>query len=438
MSRLKVAAQLIQDQEYKTALDMLKRDESSQESFYWRSLICRLMDWYDEEKKIIDMGSQKYRDFDYMQERSAWHKKPLFERMVPRQPVVMPKDPLEVPLQSTVEQTCFVTGGDSNYFTLIVECIESIRNTQTYKDCAVCVLDCGLKTEEKQYLTEKLNVHDIKDPGWFTNSETFYRYSPSRDQVFSSPLQQNPGNKSIAARAIMDHVFPGFRYYMWIDADAWVQDERAIDMMLSTCQTQYCAGAIHCNGSIGKTGFLKSQLFDEEKKNLIASRPTITGGVCCFDAQSGFMEEWAQLMRDSIKKYGYWYTQDECAMNYLFYKYNFDKILPYECNYRFSPGLPIVVGDDPVLRNPHNHQVIGIIHLPSSQKQKFHVNTHNILSPLSHEDIQKHAQYSNQVLRDPNLMCDSTRFNISIRFRVYPWQDKTEIKHMLNKEIQNA
>src|SRR3989338_10371319 len=110
MSRLKVAAQLIQDQEYKTALDMLKRDETSKESFYWRSLICRLFDWYDEEKKIIDSCLQKYRDFGYMQERLAWHKKPLFDRMVPRQPVIMPKDPMTIPQQSTVEQLCFVTG----------------------------------------------------------------------------------------------------------------------------------------------------------------------------------------------------------------------------------------------------------------------------------------------------------------------------------------
>lgn len=438
MSRLKVAAQLIQDQEYKTALDMLKRDDTSRESFYWRSLICRLMDWYDDEKKIIDMCLQKYRDFAYMQERLAWHKKPLFDRMVPRQPVIMPKDPLTIPQQSTVEQLCFVTGGDSNYFNLIVECIESIRNIPTYKDCAVCVLDCGLKMEEKQYLVDKLKVHSIKDPGWFTDADMFHRYSPSRDQVFSSPLKESPGNKSIAARAIMDQLFPGFRYYMWIDADAWVQDERAVDLMLHACQTQYCAGAIHCSGSIGSTGFLKAKLFDEDKKELIATRPTITGGVCCFDAQSGFMEEWAQLMRDSIKQYGYWYTQDECAMNYLFYKYNFEKILPYECNYRFSPGLPIVVADDPALRNPHNHQVIGIMHLPSSQKEKFYVNTHNISGPLSHEDIQKHAQHSNQVLWNSSIAHDPSKFGISIRFRVWPWQDKTAIKQMLNKEICNA
>ena len=438
MSRLKVAAQLIQAQEYKTALDMLKRDDTSKESFYWRSLICRLFDWYDDEKKIIDAGIQKHRDFAYLQERLVWHKKPLFDKMVPRQPVIMPKDPITIPQQSTIDQLCFVTGGDSNYFTLIVECIESIRHTPTYKNCAVCVLDCGLTSEEKQYLIERLKVQSIKDPGWDVDCELFHRYSPSRDQTFTQPYKEFGGVKSMTSRLFMKKHFPGYRYYMWIDGDAWIQDERAIDQYLYWTQKQYCSGAIHCNGSIKNAGFLKPAIMDEAQKAVFGDKPTFASGVFCIDGDTPFFDEAAKVVTEITLKYGYGYALEECILNYLFYKHQFSHILPYECNYRFSPGLPIVVADDPVLRNPHNHQVIGILHLPSPQKEKFYCNTHNISGPLSHEDLQKHSQFSNQAMFNPDHPYDPSKFGISIRFRTWPWENKPLIKQLLKQEIGNV
>lgn len=433
MSRLKVAAQLIQDQEYKTALDMLKRDETSKESFYWRSLICRLFDWYDDEKKIVDAGLQKHRDFAYLQERSAWHKKPLFDRMVPRQPVIMPRDPLLIPQQSVLEQMCFVTGGDSAYFSLITECVESIINTQIYNNCPIFVCDFGLKEEEKQKLIENKNVKIIK---------------------INWDLDVAPGTaeylKTETSRVFLDKYIPGYRYYMWIDADAWVHDERAIDRYLHNA-VQYGVGAARnpgINRNLWKdTGWYQQKLLPDELNDFLAPKPTSNSGVFCIDAQSEFFDAWAKIVKLVADRKGIFFGINECSFVYtLNHHARLNNFLSHKDNFYFErEGFPVLHDKNEVWYTPVTNEVVGIVHLVSGLKKTgiYYLPTLCQPEPLMQQDMQNHLQMFWNIFQQlsAGTLTQMPAYSknpgtFSMRYRVWPWQDKANILSTLKNEIQ--
>jgi len=165
MSRLALAAELIQDHQFELAIEMLKKDASDLKSIILLSYLYRLFDKYDDEKEVIEKGLESGVTDSYLEDRKSWLNLSMFDKTVPRQKLHLPRDPLKVPDSKDIEKLCFITGGDTNYYPLIVECVESIRNTALYKDCDVFVLDCGLTDDQKNHLTEKLNAK-VYDPGW--------------------------------------------------------------------------------------------------------------------------------------------------------------------------------------------------------------------------------------------------------------------------------
>lgn len=438
MSRLKVAAQLIQDQEYKTALDMLKRDDTSKESFYWRSLICRLLDLYDDEKKIVDLCLQKYRDFGYMQERATWHKKPLFERMVPRQPLRMPRDPLLTPQPSVLEQMCFVTGGDSAYFPFIVECVESIRNTELYKDVDICILDCGLSDANKDYLIQQLNVKTIIDPGW----------------KIDVPQETPESLKCIMCRPFFKELFPEYRYFFFIDADAWIHDERAIDRYLNLAITQGIGITINpgINRNLWKdTGWSQNNKLLPEDNQWLMDKRTTCAGVFCVDSDSGILEEWKKNLIKLSKQqpnFQAWGTDEATLVLTINQNPKVKTWLPHRDQFYFErEGFPVLHDKNEVWYTPVTNEVVGIVHLVSGLKKTgiYYLPTTCRPEPLMQQELQGHLQMFWNIFQQVSsgTLTQMPAYNknpgtFSMRYRVWPWQDKASILSTLKNEIQEV
>ncbi len=219
-SRVEMARKLVQENEFEVAKQILEKEHQDLEALYLLSLLYRYDDEYDKERAVVEKSLALDADQNYMKDRLKWHNLPIFDRVVPRKPLHLPRDPDTTPSAEVLENMCFVTGADSKYFELMVECIESIKATRLYKDVPICVLDCGLTDEEKHYLIEKLSVKEIKDP---------------KKSSYISELLLGI-NISLTARTILHHIFPGYQYYFYVDADAWVQDERSIDRYLNLSQ----------------------------------------------------------------------------------------------------------------------------------------------------------------------------------------------------------
>ena len=63
-----------------------------------------------------------------------------------------------------MKKNVIVSLADANYFNLLDELIDSIKRFDESKNVAICILDAGLKDEQKEKLSKK--VDEIKSAEW--------------------------------------------------------------------------------------------------------------------------------------------------------------------------------------------------------------------------------------------------------------------------------
>ncbi len=107
------------------------------------------------------------------------------------------------------------SGADRNYFPLLRDAILSIRALR--RDVAIGVLDLGLDQQHRDWLGAR--VAHIVRPDW--------------DLDFPGRERTPETLKAQVARPFLRRHFPGYEMYFWIDADAWLQDGRVIDLYVS-------------------------------------------------------------------------------------------------------------------------------------------------------------------------------------------------------------
>jgi len=105
-----------------------------------------------------------------------------------------------------------VSAADAKYWELLDDLIRSVRAGELARGFAFGVLDVGLLPEQRRRL-EELGV-TVAEPGW----------------DFAVPWREKlPDHaRSLHARPFLPRYFPGYEIYLWIDADAWVQDDRVL------------------------------------------------------------------------------------------------------------------------------------------------------------------------------------------------------------------
>ena len=55
-----------------------------------------------------------------------------------------------------MKKNVIVSLADSNYFEMLVELIDSIKNFEESSNLAICILDAGLKEDQKKILLSKV------------------------------------------------------------------------------------------------------------------------------------------------------------------------------------------------------------------------------------------------------------------------------------------
>ena len=108
-----------------------------------------------------------------------------------------------------MKKNVIVSLADSNYFPLLNELVDSIKSFEESKKVAICILDAGLKDDQKKILSEK--VDEIKSAEWDI-------------EVPGYKVKGKEWLKSQVSRAFLPKYFPDYEKYLWIDCDAWVND----------------------------------------------------------------------------------------------------------------------------------------------------------------------------------------------------------------------
>ena len=266
-----------------------------------------------------------------------------------------------------MKKNVIVSLADANYFSLLEELVDSIKRFRESQDVAICILDAGLTSDQKNSLLKK--VDEIKPAEWDI-------------QVPPDKVKGKEWLKSQVSRAFLPKYFPNYEKYLWIDCDAWVNDWNCLELYFKACDneklgiTQTIGPGYkitsRVNWLIGKLAIVKSQNFKHaikskigyEKARKLAFAPHINIGVFSLNKNSKVWEIWQKNLKQTLRA-GNIFGSEQLAINISVYIDNVTtEFLPLNCNWITSNLLPKYDEDKETFVEPYlpNYK-IGIIHL---------------------------------------------------------------------------
>tara|TARA_B100001093_G_scaffold517793_1_gene600436 strand:+ start:1965 stop:2876 length:912 start_codon:yes stop_codon:yes gene_type:complete len=266
-----------------------------------------------------------------------------------------------------MKKNVIVSLSDSNYFELVNELIDSIKNFKESKNIAICILDAGMTDSQKKILSKK--VDEIKSAEWDI-------------EVPSFKIDGREWLKSQVSRAFLPKYFPDYEKYLWIDCDAWVNDWNSVELYFKACEngklgiTQTLGPGYKVISKVkwlfGKVAVIKSQNFKHAIKSKIgiskarklAFAPHINIGVFSLEKNSPGWESWQKNLKQTLKS-GNIFGSEGLAINMSVYIDDLNtEFLPLGCNWIASNLLPKFDELQNTFVEPYlpNYK-IGIMHL---------------------------------------------------------------------------
>jgi len=260
-----------------------------------------------------------------------------------------------------------VSLADANYFDLLNELVNSILQFKESDDVDICILDAGLTDEQKTTLSKK--VKQIKKAEWDI-------------EVPGYKIGKKEWLKSQVSRAFLPKYFPGYKKYLWIDCDAWVNDWNSVELYFKACEngklgiTQTLGPGYKIMSKVkwlfGKIALIKSQNFKHavsskigiDKARKLAFAPHINIGVFSLEENSNCWKSWQENLKKTLSS-GKIFGSEGLAINMSVYIDNIDtEFLPLNCNWIASNLLPKYNEQEKTFVEPYlpNYK-IGIMHL---------------------------------------------------------------------------
>jgi len=263
-------------------------------------------------------------------------------------------------------KTALITSADNRYYPLLRELLASVRrHPQSTALAAIGIIDAGLTPEQRAAL--------IKDGCTVV------------DGIWPIPLSKRrlAGRdflKACVSRPFIPDLFPGFDTYIWLDADTWVQDWAAIDLLQAGANKSGLAVVPQVDRAYGKTmrlgwigpfpfrprSFYYSnarKAFDGKTARRLFPFPTINAGVFALSGNAPHWKRWQELIKQALKK-GNVFTAEQLTMGMMIYLENYPaERLPSICNW-LCDTKPIYDPAQKRFIEPYlPHQPLGILHL---------------------------------------------------------------------------
>ena len=266
-----------------------------------------------------------------------------------------------------MKKNVIVSLADANYYPLLDELVESIKQFKQSENVAICILDAGLEQNQKDALIKK--VDEIKPAKWDIEVSNF-------------KVKDREWLKSQVSRAFLPRYFPNYEKYLWIDCDAWVNDWNSVELYFKACDngklgiTQTIGQGYKITSKVnwifGKLAIIKSQNFKHaiksnislDKARKLAFAPHINIGVFSLEKNSKSWEIWQNNLRETLKG-GDIFGSEQLAMNIAVYHDNIEtEFLPLNCNWITSNLLPKFDEANNTFVEPFlPNTKIGIMHL---------------------------------------------------------------------------
>ena len=265
------------------------------------------------------------------------------------------------------------TGSESRFLPICLCLLRSIRDQQQ-TDIDIGVLDLGLQPEESAQLSPFGPT--IVKPGWDID---FERPAAGSGSITTGNKQIGEGFKAMVSRPFLREHFPGYETYIWIDADAWVQNWWAIEWLIEGARRGDLNIAPEMDRSykhsfnfreyVRWTFEQHATLFGEKSAKRVAYNPTLNCGVFSMPANHPAWSLWADAMRTALSRKVDFFV-DQLALNHVVYSTEPPRcLLPSQFNWLANMAMPAF---DPVTRDfvepAIPHRPIGILHLSGNTK----------------------------------------------------------------------
>jgi predicted O-methyltransferase YrrM len=270
-----------------------------------------------------------------------------------------------------MNSTIIVTSADSNFFELVQGTILSIREKPQGQSVDIGFFDVGCTPEQLQWIGQY--VDHVVEPGW--NYDL-----PDGDR---KPKYL----KALVSRPFLPEYFPGYEIYIWIDADAWVQDWFAIELLALGAKGKGFAIVPELFAKHGARSLRHAWIavqyslyFHYTDFAGLEIEPLLNAGVFSGARQSPHWLAWSRRLGQAIYKRLDILT-DQFALNLAIYKdLGLDRVelLPLSCNWLANYQELLWDSQRKLWVDPSLPQSpLGIIHLSGESKTK---QTHTALT----------------------------------------------------------
>jgi len=298
-----------------------------------------------------------------------------------------------------MNEHAIVSLADSKYFELLTELIASIKRFPESKKISICILDAGLEEFQKKKI-EKY-VYKIEKAEW--DIKVPYYKVIGREWL-----------KSQVSRAFIPSYFPGFKKYLWIDADAWINDWYAVELYFKGCENKKLSITSSADRAYGRVlradwifkniAFVRSQNykhakgsgFSTEVARQVALKPHLNIGAFCLEHDAPHWDVWKKNLKKALQK-GKVFGSEQIAMNITIYYDRLDaEILPTYCNWFLIENLKFDELKNSFVEPYLPNHKIGIIHLAGKKYDYFRFNKNSLIDvkTLDNKVIKKKIRFS--------------------------------------------
>ena len=259
-----------------------------------------------------------------------------------------------------------VTGGDAAYFPLIEELCASVRAHRTAEEMGLLVMDAGLEPAQREHLAARYGA-GILDVAW-------------EIEVSDARVRGREHLKVQIARAFLDKRAPEGELLAWIDADAWVQDPAALDLLFRGAETgrlaivsqtsRYSQVAMTLEWAPFGYAKVKSILYknarragvSEAEARQIGDKPTLNSGVFALRRDAPHWELWRRRQAEVIRR-GRIFTSDQLSLGLAVYVDGAEvELLPETCNY-MGPSWSCTADEKTLVERYLPNAPVGIVHM---------------------------------------------------------------------------
>jgi hypothetical protein len=249
------------------------------------------------------------------------------------------------------------SGADRGYFPLLRDTVLSIR--AQHREAAIGILDCGFTPKHRGWLAPR--VTHLVQPEW--------------DFDFPGRERTPEMRKALLSRPFLRRHFPGYDTYLWIDADAWVQDWRAVELYLAAAGADKLAITPEIDRAYKRHykrpkvfGWTLSwkcyrQAFGWRVADRLGRNPMVNCGVFALHHDAPHWDAWARVVEQVAQRTLFYI--DQIALNYVIFAEHLPvNFLPAYCNWMPGDAAPAFDAARGLFVEPYApHEVIGVMHL---------------------------------------------------------------------------